>query len=223
MKTRETDRLFIFFVIWAIIMLLLFATTQCNGQNIDIRLLRTINTPHELKMDGFMRGISNSTFMIVIGTPVAMSTFGVIDCDHKMLVNTLLLIASTAVNLGTTDIIKHQVNRMRPFDRYSDILDKSRMNPVFYDPSFPSGHTSSAFNMATFLSLAYPKWYVIAPAALWATSVAYSRMYLGVHYPSDVLAGAVLGAGTAYLTYYLNKHYSICRKFKPVKPLGWMN
>jgi undecaprenyl-diphosphatase len=101
-------------------------------------------------------------------------------------------------------------------------MNKTRMN-FTYDPSFPSGHTSSAFNTATFICLTYPKWYVIAPAALWATSVAYSRMYLGVHYPSDVLAGAVLGAGTAYLTYYLNKHYSICRKFKPVKPLGWMN
>ncbi|ULT24063.1 phosphatase PAP2 family protein [Sphingobacterium sp. E70] len=45
------------------------------------------------------------------------------------------------------------------------------------------------------MSRAYSKWYVVAPSLLWAGSVGYSRMYLGVHYPTDVLAGAVLGLG----------------------------
>jgi undecaprenyl-diphosphatase len=64
--------------------------------------------------------------------------------------------------------------------------------------SFPSGHTSSSFSAVTALSRAYPKWYVIAPSFLWAASVGYSRMYLGVHYPTDVTAGAVLGVGTSF-------------------------
>ncbi len=72
---------------------------------------------------------------------------------------------------------------------------------------FPSGHTSLAFAIATSLSLKYPKWYVIAPSYVWACSVGYSRMNLGVHYPSDVLAGAVLGAGSAFLTYKLNEWF----------------
>ena len=70
--------------------------------------------------------------------------------------------------------------------------------------SFPSGHTSLAFTTATALSLKYPKWYIIAPSYLWASSVGYSRMNLGVHYPSDVVAGALLGAGSAYVTYIVN-------------------
>ncbi|WP_256604704.1 phosphatase PAP2 family protein [Sphingobacterium multivorum] len=64
--------------------------------------------------------------------------------------------------------------------------------------SFPSGHTSSAFATASALSRAYSKWYVVAPSLLWASSVGYSRMYLGVHFPSDVLTGAVLGTGAAF-------------------------
>jgi undecaprenyl-diphosphatase len=72
-------------------------------------------------------------------------------------------------------------------------------------PSFPSGHTSVAFSTATSLYLAYPKWYVAVPAFTYAASVGYSRMYLGVHYPSDVLAGAVIGAGSAWLMYKANK------------------
>jgi membrane-associated phospholipid phosphatase len=72
-------------------------------------------------------------------------------------------------------------------------------------PSFPSGHTSDAFATATSLSIAFPKWYVIAPSFLWACSVGYSRMDLGVHYPSDVMAGAIIGAGSAYLCYKANR------------------
>ena len=58
---------------------------------------------------------------------------------------------------------------------------------------------------ATSLSVKYPKWYVIAPSALWACSVGVSRMNEGVHYPSDVLAGAAIGAGCAVVNIYVNK------------------
>ena len=69
------------------------------------------------------------------------------------------------------------------------------------------------------LSLIYPKWYVIAPAFTWAGLVGYSRVYLGVHYTSDVLAGAVLGSGSAYLSHYLNK--KLWEKKKPKKSLAY--
>ncbi|RYD90466.1 MAG: phosphatase PAP2 family protein, partial [Sphingobacteriales bacterium] len=47
--------------------------------------------------------------------------------------------------------------------------------------------------------------YVTVPAYAWAGSVAYSRMYLGKHYPSDIVAGAIVGVGTGYATHWLNK------------------
>lgn len=101
--------------------------------------------------------------------------------------------------------LKYSVNRERPYIAHPDL----NVDPAFYESSasFPSGHTSLAFSVATSLSLTHPKWYVIAPAYLWAGSVGYSRLNLGVHYPTDVLAGAVLGAGSAYLTYKANEWY----------------
>ena len=86
--------------------------------------------------------------------------------------------------------------------RYPD-----RVHPYSHEssPSFPSGHTASAFALATSLCIKYPKWYVIAPSALWACSVGVSRMNEGVHYPSDVLAGAAIGAGCAIVNIYVNR------------------
>ena len=113
----------------------------------------------------------------------------------------MLLLLLYAINTGITEAMKYSINRTRPFITYTDIVKKSAAG----SPSFPSGHTSSAFAMATSLSLTYPKWYIIVPSICWAGTVGYSRMDLGVHYPSDVLAGALVGAGSAWLTYYVNK------------------
>jgi membrane-associated phospholipid phosphatase len=61
-------------------------------------------------------------------------------------------------------------------------------------PSFPSGHTAVAFATALTLALAVRRWWVVAAALAYAALMAYSRLYLGHHYPSDVAAGVVLGA-----------------------------
>jgi undecaprenyl-diphosphatase len=112
-----------------------------------------------------------------------------------------VILASVAVNQGITELMKYTFNRNRPFITYPDITKKSAAG----SPSFPSGHTSSSFALATSLSLTYPKWYVIASSYTWAGTVAFSRMELGVHYPSDILAGAFVGAGCAWLTHVVNK------------------
>jgi membrane-associated phospholipid phosphatase len=61
--------------------------------------------------------------------------------------------------------------------------------------SMPSGHTTFAFALATSWSLSAGRWYVTAPALTWASGVALSRVWLGVHYPSDILVGVLLGGG----------------------------
>ncbi len=64
----------------------------------------------------------------------------------------------------------------------------------------------------------YPKWYIIAPSFAWASAVGYSRMHLGVHYPSDVVSGAIVGSGSAYISYKLNKWINKKRSEKHKQP-----
>jgi membrane-associated phospholipid phosphatase len=183
------------------LLLLLFFPVCMYSQNLDIRILRSINSPEKLPSDKFFQLVSNTNTYVVIGIPATIGTVGLIKHDDKLIRNACVAIAAVAVNSVITEAMKYTINRTRPFNTYTDIVRKSPAG----SPSFPSGHTSSAFATATSLSLMYPKWYVIVPSICWAGTVGYSRMHLGVHYPSDVLAGAVIGAGSAWLTHYVNK------------------
>ncbi len=184
-----------------ILLFLIVSVVSLSAQNIDIRMLRSINSPATLQSDKFFKFASDSHGYIEFAVPAGLIAAGLIRKDDKLVRNACVIISATVVNLGITAALKYSINRDRPFITYADIIQKSGAG----SPSFPSGHTSAAFATATSLSFAYPKWYVITPSYLWAGTVGYSRMHLGVHYPSDVLAGALIGSGCAWLTYTVNK------------------
>jgi undecaprenyl-diphosphatase len=95
---------------------------------------------------------------------------------------------SFAVELPVCTVMKYGIKRSRPYEILDTIYKRSSPGDRF---SLPSGHTSAAFVMAVLLSYFYP--ILIAPALVWASLVGLSRIYLGVHYPTDVLAGMALG------------------------------
>lgn len=172
-----------------------------SAQNTDIDILKSINLNRNKKLDNTFIFISNSIVPMSIGVPLGVIGMGFLKQDSTIKNKGVYIGASLVIAAGITTGLKYSVKRERPFVTYP-VIDKV-MNAG--SPSFPSGHTSDAFATATSLSLAFPKWYIIAPSFVWAGSVGYSRMDLGVHYPSDVLAGAAIGAGTSYLCYIANK------------------
>ena len=174
-----------------------------NGQNADINLLKKISTSKNSKYENFQSGLSFSVYPALVLTPSSFVAIGLLNKDTNQINTGVCIATGIALNTAITIGLKYSINRNRPYITYPEIKPIETENT----PSMPSGHTASAFNIATSLTLFYPKWYVAVPAYTWASGIAYSRMYLGVHYPSDIIAGAILGSGTAWLTYYLNKKY----------------
>lgn len=109
----------------------------------------------------------------------------------------LVLIVTTVV----TDFgLKPAIHRARPFQSTPDILVIGRHSDT---ASFPSGHTATAVAGALVFTRVFP-----AGAAIWwlvAAAIAYSRVHLGVHYPADVVAGALVGAACAIGVWRLTK------------------
>ena len=101
----------------------------------------------------------------------------------------LVLIADAAAD-GLAGLLKDATHVRRPAEPHDLIA-------VPHSRSFPSGHTSTSFACATVLAFLVPR---SAPLAyVLAAAIGYSRLYVGVHWPTDVIAGAVVGVVTALL------------------------
>jgi membrane-associated phospholipid phosphatase len=177
------------------------------AQNFDYQTLKNIEkyrTDIDTRANNFL---SDADAPLCIATPILITSIGLMKKDKKITEQGLEIGVALAATIAETYALKYLVNRDRPYVTYPDLRPLGSEN----SRSFPSGHTSSAFAIATSLSLNYPKWYVAVPAFAWASATSYSRLYLGVHYPTDVLAGALIGGGTAWLTHVINKKWQAKR------------
>lgn len=102
--------------------------------------------------------------------------------------------------------LKPLINRTRPYeiDRSIELLIEK-----LSDGSFPSGHTLSSFASATVLLLCFRKKAI--PAAVLAVLIAFSRLYLRVHFPTDVLGGMILGTAIGFIAYKCVKRFKSSR------------
>lgn len=99
-----------------------------------------------------------------------------------------------------TTAVKSGVRRLRPYAAGNVTkADNFLTADLDADMSFPSGHATASSGFFAALSIRFRKAYIIAPSAVLVFMIVLSRLYLGVHYPSDVLAGLVVGIGMAFL------------------------
>lgn len=188
------------------------------AQNIDINLLKNINKNETWLKDKYLELNASSVSALSIGVPAGIAITGFIKHDKQLQRDALYMGGAYLVSSIITQSTKRLVDRQRPFEKYSFIIKRDDESGGL---SFPSGHTSAAFCTATEVALRYRKWYFVAPAYLFATSVGWARMYQGVHYPSDVLAGAVVGTGSAWLGWKVQKWMEHKHKKQNTVALQW--
>lgn len=108
--------------------------------------------------------------------------------------------------IGTNLVLKNLVQRMRPFEAVEGLL---HLVPITDPNSFPSGHTTAAFAAGVVWLRTLPVRWARVLALVSAVLMAVSRLYVGVHYPTDVLAGAVMGTVCALLALWLGRHWKV--------------
>ncbi|MAY89205.1 MAG: hypothetical protein CML02_21090 [Pseudooceanicola sp.] len=156
--------------------------------DIDYEILRLVQEHRYSIFDTTLLFFSNIGFyslFFVIPLVYFLSSYrkkAVLRIKSFRLITTCFFIA------GVVFFLKFTVERPRPFIAFPDLL-------VLQDASnfsFPSGHTTEAFAIAFSCIYLFPRTKLLVPVFVWALMVAYSRMILGVHYPSDIIAGVLI-------------------------------
>ncbi len=172
------------------------AQTACDRPALDLQLLCMAYRWDSPVASAYFRAVDATAYPMFAGL-TAMAWGGVLT-DRLERPAAARITLSTAATTMLVIGLKTLIRRDRPFEAWNDISPRG-------DPptshAFPSGHAALAFTLATAWSLEVPRTYVIVPAYVWATSVAVGRIWKGVHYPTDVLAGATLGIGVAWVVH----------------------
>jgi membrane-associated phospholipid phosphatase len=173
-----------------------------DPDNIDIRIFRSVNNKRTDFLDKSLTITDKSVLPAAIILPAGMFIYGRAK-EKSYEENTGVLLALTDLtNIALTIGIKNIIKRERPYKTLSNVYHKNVSIKDEY--SFPSNHAGTAFSIASTFALRYPKYpQIYVPMYLWGLAVGYGRMYFGMHYPSDVLGGAVLGSLSAITIYSL--------------------
>jgi undecaprenyl-diphosphatase len=136
-------------------------------------------------------------FISKTGDGLMYAFLGVIALLFSPELGSLFLITGLTayiIEIPSFIVLKKLIKRDRPFVHIAQAQKALQPADKF---SLPSGHSAAAFLMASLIAVYYPLYADIA--LCWATLIALSRVLLGVHYLSDIIAGAVLGVSCTYL------------------------
>lgn len=182
--------------------------TKIDTNTIDVKIFRAINNIQSIFLNIIIPISSESIYYTTTLIPITVLWTSRNNNNYYDENSMMLLGLSEILTLVSTCVIKNIKKEVRPYETLPNVYTIPGNIPHKDKYSFPSGHTSMSFSMATSLTLRYPdKPVLITGLYLYSTIVSLGRIYLGVHYPSDVLAGMLIGSGSAALVYSFRKEF----------------
>lgn len=161
---------------------------------IDTQIFRAINNFHFKALDFLMYLVSLIGELAIVWFAAGLLILYKNKKDGKKIL-VLLTVAILLTLVVNHIVIAYFISRSRP---YIELLDVHQLGKQWKDSSFPSGHVSSAVASTVILGKYYKKW--ILPMILLIVLTMYSRVYLGMHYPGDVLGGVLVGLVCGWVT-----------------------
>ena len=170
---------------------------------LDKQWLLALNNDYPAFGDGLMYGISNKLTWI----PFYIALIFILIKSLKKqswLVILALIVCIIIADQVSSGLIKEMVHRLRS-SRNPDLENMVCLLKGYRGGKygFVSSHAANSFGLAMLTSLFFRNRKYTIIVFFWAANVAYSRIYLGVHYPGDVISGAIVGVGAAMLVYWL--------------------
>lgn len=176
-------------------------------QQLDTDLFLTLNGANTPWLDTFMYYYSGKIVWAFLYASILAAIIYRYGWRRGLGILLVIALIITLCDQVCGSWVRHTVERMRPSNINNPISDMVHIvNGHRGGPyGFPSCHAANSFGLAVFISLLFRSRVIVITMLLWALVTAYSRIVLGVHYPGDLLVGAIAGTLIAIAAYYSSR------------------
>lgn len=187
-------------------------------QSIDESILLLFNGHHTPLMDIIMWEVSDRWFWIPFYVIILLMIIHRFGWKEALVTFSFIAVVIASTDQLCASIIRPMVERLRPSNPGNPFSAMLTLVNDYHGGryGFPSCHAANTMALATFIAMLFRSEKIAAGMTAWSVLVSISRLYLGVHYPSDVLAGWIVGGSLAMTAFYVRRlsfshRFKVCR------------